>query len=285
MRYNLIIIFIFSLSHLMIASNKFIVGDGKYYAEIERDEWGVPHIFGKTDADVSFGLAYAHSQDDYETIEDIIYALRGELASIHGRKAAVNDYYVHLMNYWDIIDNRYNAEIPDDVKNICQGYAAGLNRFLADNPEKRRTKFRPVTAKDIIVGFSHRMPLMFGLDGVLKKLAMKKPPEFIGTNIESIDGDFDMFASNVVAVGPQRSSDGYTRLWINTHQPWDGPVSWYEAHLVSEQGWDFYGALFPGSPVPLSGHNQYLGWSHTVNSPDLIDEYKLNKNKLKKNQY
>ena len=285
MRYNLIIISIFFTSHLMIASNKFIVSDGEYYANIERDEWGVPHIFGKTDADVSFGLAYAHSQDDYETIEDIIYALRGKLASIHGRKAAVNDYYVHLMNYWNMIDSRYNAEIPNDVKNICQGYAAGLNKFLEDNPEKRRAKFRPVTAKDIIVGFSHRMPLMFGLDGVLKKLAKKKPPDFIGTNIESIDGDFDMFASNVVAIGPQRSSDGYTRLWINTHQPWDGPVSWYEAHLVSEEGWDFYGALFPGSPVPLIGHNPYLGWSHTVNSPDLIDVYKLTTNKLNKNQY
>ncbi|MAQ87824.1 MAG: penicillin amidase, partial [Candidatus Marinimicrobia bacterium] len=81
------------------------------------------------------------------------------------------------------------------------------------------------------------------------------------------------------------SSDGYTRLWINTHQPWDGPVSWYEAHLVSEEGWDFYGALFPGSPVPLIGHNTDIGWSHTVNEPDLIDVYKLTTNKLNKNQY
>ena len=120
------------------------------------------------------------------------------------------------------------------------------------------------------------MPLMFGLDGVLKKLSKKKPPEFIGSNGDLQEGQFDMLASNVMAVGPQRSSDGFTRLWINTHQPWEGPVSWYEAHLVSEEGWDFYGALFPGSPVPLIGHNNYLGWSHTVNEPDLIDVYKLN---------
>ncbi|MFL3014210.1 MAG: penicillin acylase family protein [Candidatus Neomarinimicrobiota bacterium] len=80
------------------------------------------------------------------------------------------------------------------------------------------------------------MPLMFGLDGVLKKLSKESPPEFIGSSGDSQEGDFDMLASNVMAVGPQRSSDGYTRLWINTHQPWDGPVSWYEAHLVSEEG-------------------------------------------------
>ena len=69
-----------------------------------------------------------------------------------------------------------------------------------------------------------------------------------------------MVASNIFAVSPKRSSDGYTRLWINSHQPWDGPVSWYEAHLVSNEGWDFYGGFFPGSPVPLLGHNKYLGW-------------------------
>ena len=88
-----------------------------------------------------------------------------------------------------------------------------------------------------------------------------------------------------MAIAPKRSSDGYTRLWINTHQPWDGPVAWYEAHLVSDEGWDFYGALFPGSPVPLIGHNPYLGWSHTVNSPDLIDVYKLTINDQNKDQY
>ena len=94
-----------------------------------------------------------------------------------------------------------------------------------------------------------------------------------------------MVASNVMAIAPQRSLDGYTRLWLNTHQPWDGPVAWYEAYLKSEEGWDFYGALFPGSPVPLIGHNKDLGWSHTVNSPDLIDVYKLTVNKQNKNQY
>ena len=94
-----------------------------------------------------------------------------------------------------------------------------------------------------------------------------------------------MVASNVFAVSPKRSSDGYTRLWINSHQPWDGPVAWYEAHLVSNEGWDFYGGFFPGSPVPLLGHNKYLGWSHTVNSPDLIDIYKLTINPENDNQY
>ena len=266
-----------------ILCEKNIISDSNFLVTIERDEWGVPHIYGRRDADVSFGLAYAHSQDDFETIQDIILALRGELASVYGREAAVNDYYVHLMNFWDMVDNRYEDEIPMDIKMLCRGYAAGLNKFLEDFSDKDLKLIPDITEKDIIVGFSHRMPLMFGLDGILKKLSGDKPPEYIGMGGDQQEGPFDMMASNVMAVGPQRSSDGYTRLWINTHQPWDGPVSWYEAYLNSEEGWDFYGALFPGSPIPLIGHNKYLGWSHTVNSPDLVDVYKLTINKQNKN--
>ena len=78
--------------------NVISVDDSLFAAKIERDDWGVPHIYGTRDADVSFGLAYAHAQDDFTTLEDIVFALRGELASKPGRSAAVNDYYVHLMN-------------------------------------------------------------------------------------------------------------------------------------------------------------------------------------------
>lgn len=283
---HLLLILIFVLASGRLTGGETIaISDSVFSAKIERDEWGVPHIYGKRDADVSFGLAYAHAQDDYKTIEDVMFALRGELASIYGRDAAVNDYYVHLLNFWNTIEERYESEVADDVKLLCDGYAAGINLFLDDFPDQRRKQLSNLTGRDVVAGFSHKMPLMFGLDGVLKKLAKEKPPEFIGYSDELQSGPFDMVASNVMAVAPQRSSDGYTRLWLNTHQPWDGPVSWYEAHLVSEEGWDFFGALFPGSPVPFIGHNPYLGWSHTVNSPDLVDVYKLTINKQNKNQY
>lgn len=262
-----------------------LVNDSLFSAKIKRNDWGVPHIFGKTDSDVSFGLGYAHSEDDFETIEYIIYASRGELASVLGKDGAVNDYYVHLMNFWGLIEKNYETDVKHDVKLLCEGYAAGINKYLADNPDKHDKSFGFVAPEDIIAGFSHRMPLMFGLDGILKKLSKKNPPDDLGVNDNHQNGGFDMVASNVMAIAPQRSVDGYTRLWLNTHQPWEGPVSWYEAYLKSEEGWDFYGALFPGSPVPLIGHNKDLGWSHTVNSPDLVDIYKLTINKKNNDQY
>ena len=283
MRYLLILILI--ISPFLKGGSLTINSDG-FSARIERDNWGVPHIYGKRDADVSFGLAYAHAQDDFKTIQDILLASRGKLASVYGKGAAVNDYYVHLMDIWNHVDSNYASDVPDDVKALCDGYAAGINLFLQDHPERGRKKIFPVNGKDLIAGFSHRMPLMFGLDGVMKKLSKEKRPQLIGLNGNDEDAEsFKMVASNVFAIAPHRSSDGYTRIWINSHQPWDGPVAWYEAHFISEEGWDFYGGLFPGSPIPLIGHNPYLGWSHTVNSPDLIDVYDLKINPGNKDQY
>ena len=283
MRYLLILILI--ISPFLKGGSLTINSDG-FSARIERDNWGVPHIYGKRDADVSFGLAYAHAQDDFKTIQDILLASRGKLASVYGKGAAVNDYYVHLMDIWNHVDSNYTSDVPDDVKALCDGYAAGINLFLQDHPERGRKKIFPVNGKDLIAGFSHRMPLMFGLDGVMKKLSKEKRPQLIGLNGNDEDAEsFKMVASNVFAIAPHRSSDGYTRIWINSHQPWDGPVAWYEAHFISEEGWDFYGGLFPGSPIPLIGHNPYLGWSHTVNSPDLIDVYDLKINPGNKDQY
>jgi len=270
----------------MLIGKQIVVSSDGFSAKIERDEWGVPHIYGTRDADVSFGLAYAHAEDDFKTIFDILLATRGKLATVYGKNAAVNDYYVHLMDIWNNVDSKYESDISDDVKILCEGYAAGLNLFLEEYPEQGKKIIYPVFGKDIIAGFSHRMPLMFGLKGVMKKLSKEKRPNTIGFKEKDEENEpFKMVASNVFAIAPHRSNDGYTRIWINSHQPWEGPVAWYEAHFMSEEGWDFYGGLFPGSPIPLLGHNPHLGWSHTVNSPDLIDVYELTINPDHKNQY
>ena len=76
----------------------------KYDVQIIRDEWGIPHILGKTDADTAHGLAYANAEDDFETIQTVLLAVRGKLASVKGLEAAPNDYYVHLIRLWDGLD-------------------------------------------------------------------------------------------------------------------------------------------------------------------------------------
>ena len=302
------ITFFLILFHCVIIGKESItVSDGKFTSIITRDDWGVPHVHGSTDADAAFGLAYAHAQDDFKTIQDVLIASRGKLSEFYGVKIksvkvflnllkgdisglqgiqnVANDYFVNVIGIWDDLDKRYQNEVPLDVRMICNGYAAGINQYAIDNPKSVFKKLYPLKGVDIIAGFMHRTPLFYGMGGVLNKLMKSKPPEQIGYNSNDEKGIMQMHASNVFAVSPNRSSDGYTRLMVNSHQPWAGPVAWYEAHITSDDGWDIITGLFPGSPVGLVGHNPDLGWSHTVNDPDLIDVFRLEINPHNENQY
>ncbi|MBI5115600.1 acylase [Candidatus Poribacteria bacterium] len=257
------------------------VPTGKTYdVRILRDTWGVPHIFGRTDADVAYGLAYAHAEDDFKTIQDSLLAARGQLASVYGRKSAPMDYLVHLLRIWDVVDSKYEADLSPETKAICEAYAAGLTRYAEQHPREVAPGLLPFRGKDIVAGFVQKVPLFFGLDSTLSKLYASKPaqsaPARSSTHALLWTPTPDaMTGSNTFAVSPARSADGKTRLAINSHQPWTGPVAWYETHLHSEEGWDMVGGVFPGSPTILHGHNRNLGWAHTVNRPDLIDVYVL----------
>jgi penicillin amidase/acyl-homoserine-lactone acylase len=132
----------------------------------------------------------------------------------------------------------------------------------------------PLTGKDIAAGFVFKTPFFYGLDSALRRLTA----DTHGKSMPEI-------GSNGVAVAPSRSSDGATRLLVNSHQPYVGPVSWYEAVLQSGEGWHVAGGFFPGSPFMLHGHNAHLGWASTVNEPDLIDIYRLTTNPNNANQY
>src|SRR4051812_14415404 len=80
---------------------------GRYHVRILRDRWGVPHVFGRTDPDVAYGLAWAHAEDDFRTIQDSLLATRGKLAAVYGLRFAPSDYLVHLLRVWEVVDARY----------------------------------------------------------------------------------------------------------------------------------------------------------------------------------
>lgn len=273
-----------------IHSGKLPAIENNYDVRILRDIWGVPHIFGVTDPDVAYGLAYAHAEDDFETIQKSILGARGKLASVLGKEFAPNDYMVQLLRIWDVINSKYDLDLSPDVKIICEAYADGLNHYADLHGDEVYPGLLPVTGKDIVAGFVHKVPLFFGLHNRLKELFEPERKHEISTRplVKYDDKNLhweEVYGSNAFAVGPGRSADGETFLAINSHQPWEGLVTWYEAHLRSERGWDMVGGVFPGTPAVMHGHNRYLGWAHTVNSPDLVDIYVLEINPENPNQY
>lgn len=272
-----------------------------YDVKILRDTWGVPHIFGKTDPDVAFGLAYAHCEDDFLTIEDTMIAGRSLGGSINGVDAAAIDFIVHLLGVWDDVNAKYETDLSPETRALCEAYAEGVNYYAELHPDKVRiAEVFPVTGKDVVVGFVFKSPFFYGLDSAVLELfgpERKREVSEKTASAKSIDLTTALAStreyltstlptgSNTFAIGPSRSADGSTFLAVNSHQPYTGPVAWYEAHLHSEEGWDAVGGLFPGMPLIGHGHNRDLGWAMTVNSPDLVDIYVLDINPDNPDQY
>src|SRR5579859_1147143 len=124
----------------------------RYHARIRRDDFGVPHITGATDADVAYGLAYAHAEDDFATIQEVTLATRGSLAAEQGFKAAPTDYVVRLLRVWPTVNARYERDLPDDLKRVLTAYAAGINAYGARHPDKVAPGLLPVSGRDIAAG-------------------------------------------------------------------------------------------------------------------------------------
>jgi len=249
-----------------------------YDVRIRRDEWGVPHIKGKTDADVAYGLAWAQAEDDFATLQEAVFTARGRLAELNGPAALESDYQVALQDVHGAVARGY-ATLPADLRAVMEAYAAGINAYAAKHPGKAAPGLTPVTGRDLVAGTTYRGPTFYGLDDVVRRTA--RP-----TNAKTAAAEDKIeIGSNGVAVGPKRSADGATRLLVNSHQPYTGPLAWYEAVLQSDQGWHVAGGFFPGSPFMLHGHNAHLGWASTVNNPDLVDVYQLTINPADRDQY
>lgn len=257
-----------------------------YDARIVRDSFGAPHIYGARDADVAFGLAYAHAEDDWATFEDVLLFSRGRLALRTGRAGAVTDYLVAALDVWPDIEAQYETALSPQTRALVEAYAAGINLWCAEDRKRCSSGLAPVTGKDVIAGFVIRTPFFYGLDSELTAL-FEASPETHAALTRAREALLHLpraveIGSNAIAVAPSRSADGHTRLMVNSHQPYTGPVAWYEARVKSEEGWDMIGGLFPGSPIISHGAGPTLGWAFTVNRPDLVDVYRLDVDDAKK---
>lgn len=256
-----------------------------YDVRIIRDEYGVPHIYGERDVDVAFGLAYAHAEDDWATIEETLLFSRGALAQQTGKTGAVTDYLVNALGVTATVNEKYETDLSPETRALLEAYASGVNLWCTEEKARCTTGVAPVTGKDVVAGFVARQPFFYGLDETLTTLFdenadVKEEAEAAREAYLRLHPGVEV-GSNAVAVAPSRAADGHTRLLVNSHQPFTGPVAWYEARVRSQEGWDMIGGIFPGTPVILHGAGPDLGWAFTVNKPDLVDVYALKTDKPK----
>jgi len=245
--------------------------------DIVRDKYGVPHIFGKTDPEVAYGLAWAHAEDDFTTIQQSLLAGKSMLASYVGKKGASIDYIIHLLRIPELVEEKYETDFSPAFKKLLEGYCAGLNAYAAKHPgEVLLKKAFPMTPKDMVQYSVLQLCVLSGADKALASI--------FGGTVPLLE-NYKTAGSNAFAFNSHKTTDGQVYLDINAHQPLEGPVAFYEAHLCSEEGWNIIGANFPGAPSILHGCNEYLGWAHTVNAPDKLDVYQLEINPANKLQY
>ena len=252
---------------------------------IARDEYGVPHIFTKTDAELAYGLAWAHSEDDFKTIQQSYLAGNAILSKHIGLKGSGADFLAQLIGSDQIVEKDYESKISKEYKEILEAYSQGINSYAKQNPEKvLHPDLFPVTPKKMMRYGQLQLFISSMGDYWVSKIVRND------LKYQKINESDSLYSkqekgSNTFAFNSNKTSDGNTYLAINTHQPLDGPVSWYEAHLQSEEGTNILGALFAGSPSVLIGVNENIAWCHTVNQPDKTDVFALEMHPKYKNKY
>ena len=251
--------------------------------DIVRDKWGVPHIYGRTDKDVAYGLAWAHAEDDFSTIQKTFLPAKGMLGQLDGIRGAVLDYAVELLKSREVAE-RELKNLPPDGLNVIYGYVDGLNAYAKKYPEKVLVKNSfPLSIYDYLTGLNLMLHLFSDTGDVIGQLLSNSINPI--DEMSGVDNIGSSIGSNGFALNSRKTIDKKAYLNVNTHQPLEGPFSWYEAHVNSEEGWNMLGGLFPGLPLPVIGTNKYLGWTHTYNFPDMNDIFQLIVNPKNKNQY
>ncbi len=243
---------------------------------IIRDDWGIPHVYGKTDADAVFGVIYAQAEDDFNRVETNYLNAMGRLAEAEGEAEIYRDLRMKL--FIDPADMQAQYErSPGWLKALMDAWADGLNFYLHTHPDVRPrviTRFEPWMALTFSEG---------SIGGDIERVSLTALEAFYGGAAPSAtaraaagdplpveDLDREPTGSNGFAIAPSNTSGGKALLLINPHTSFFFRA---EAQMVSEEGLNAYGAITWGQFFIYQGFNETAGWMHTSSSVDNIDEY------------
>jgi acyl-homoserine-lactone acylase len=236
--------------------------------EIIRDDWGIAHIYGKTDADAVFGMIYAQAEDDFNRVERNYLLSMGRLAEAEGESEIYRDLRMKLFIDPADMKTKYRKS-PPWLKALLDAWAGGLNYYLAKHPEVK---------PKVITHFEPWMAITFSegsIGGDIEQVNLKELQAFYDKNPSpAIAADLrvstEPTGSNGVAIAPSNTASHHALLLINPH------TSFFfrsELQMVSDEGLDAYGAVTWGQFFIYQGFNAHAGWMHTSSGVDNIDEY------------
>jgi len=234
---------------------------------IIRDNWGIAHVYGKTDADAVFGMLYAQCEDDFKRVEMNYIEKLGRLAEVKGQSVLYNDLETRLLIDANEAKADYKKAAPW-LKKLLHSYADGINYFLYKHPE-----IKPL----MLTHFEPWFPLLW-TDGSIGAISTA---DLSNAELKSFYGSADKFAyvdkvkdmqtgSNSFAIAPSKTASGNAILYINPH------TSFYfrpEIQMNSEEGLNAYGAVTWGQFFIYQGFNENCGWMHTSSNVDVADVY------------
>jgi acyl-homoserine-lactone acylase len=236
---------------------------------IIRDDWGIAHVFGGTDADAVFGMIYAQAEDDFNRVEVNYLNAIGRLAEAEGESEIYRDLRMKLFIDPDSIKVLY-ARSPSWLKTLMVAWADGLNFFLYKHPEVHPrviTRFEPWMALTFTEG---------SIGGDIERVNIRQLQAFYEGRSETSGGeperdvDIEPTGSNGIAIAPANTINRHALFLINPH------TSFYfrsELQMVSEEGLAAYGAVTWGQFFVYQGFNDRVGWMHTSSGVDNIDEF------------
>ena len=238
---------------------------------IIRDDWGIPHVYGKTDADAVFGVIYAQAEDDFNRVETNYLNAMGRLAETEGESRIYQDLRMKLFIDPDSMRAQYAAS-PAWLRALMDAWADGLNFYLYKHPEVRPrviTRFEPWMALTFSEG---------SIGGDIERISLSQLSAFYGgapANATPEGGDgapspVEPTGSNGIAIAPANTVNHHALLLINPHTSFFFRA---EVQVVSEEGLDAYGAVTWGQFFVYQGFNDRAGWMHTSSNVDAIDEY------------
>jgi acyl-homoserine-lactone acylase len=228
-----------------------------------RDDWGIAHVHGKTDADAVFGMIYAQAEDDFPRIEANYLTALGRTAEAEGEKGIWRDLRARLYVSEPELKAAY-AKSPEAIRRLMNAWADGLNYFLATHPAvKPRVlkRFEPWMALSFTEG---------SIGGDVERIDLKELEEFYSSSPRHRGVDVERQGSNGIAIAPALTRDGHSLLLINPH------TSFFfrsELQVSSDEGLNAYGAATWGQFFIYQGFNAHAGWMHTSSGVDNVDEF------------